>query len=120
MKSELEALDEKEKKSDFENYKNAYVIELFPMGYYQFPKDKIDIFFSILKIENAALKSQFLNMFKIVIHSINCFKCEVEKEGRLGGVLEYVGIKSYRNLYRIRKEMYKHKFFHKEIRFNGN
>ncbi|WP_418121713.1 hypothetical protein ACNFU2_11390 [Chryseobacterium sp. PTM-20240506] len=116
MRTELLELDEVEKESGFSNYKNVNTIELFPMGRFQFPKDKIDLFFEILEIDNERLKIQLKNMFGRFIPVINCYQLKIEKEGPLNGNLEYKGIDSYRNMYRIRNEMFKNKFYRVELK----
>ena len=56
-------------------------------------------------------------MFKIVAPVLNCYQPEIEKEGILKGNFEYKGIESYRNIYRIRKEMFENNFYRKELKF---
>lgn len=117
MRAELIELDKLEEKSSIIKYDTLNTIELFPMGYFQFPKDKTDIFFKILKIEDEKLKQQLENMFQMVIPVINCYQIEIKKEGSLEGNFEYKGIESYRNMYRIRKEMFENNFYRKELKF---
>lgn len=117
MHAELIELDNLEKESGFLNYENSNTVNLFPIGYFQFPKDKIEAFFEVLKIKDEKLKSQLINMFKIVIPVINCYQLEIEKEGILKGNFEYRGLESYMNTYRIRKQMFESKFYRKELKF---
>ncbi|WP_313093841.1 DUF4365 domain-containing protein [Chryseobacterium flavum] len=120
MRSELIELDKIEKESQIPQSIDTFTIELFPMGHFQFPKDKIDLFLKILKIENEKLKEQLKNMFTMVIPVINCYPNEIKKEGYLEGSLEYKGIDNYRNIYRIRKEMFDNKFYRRELKFGRN
>jgi hypothetical protein len=115
---ELKKMNEEEKKSKLSNYKDAFTVELFPMGYFQFPKEEVSTFFKILKLEDEKLKSNLMKMFEVVIPILNCYKTTIDKEGSLNGILEYKGIDSIRNAHRIRKEMYENKFYKKELRFN--
>lgn len=116
MRAELIEIDKIEKESHISQYNNVNTVELFPMGYFQFPKDKIDLFFGILGIENERLKLRLKNMFDKFIPIINCYQLKIEKEGPLNGNFEYKGIESYKNMYRIRNQMFKSKFYRVELK----
>ncbi|HCA06795.1 DUF4365 domain-containing protein [Chryseobacterium sp.] len=120
IRAELIELDKIEKESDISYYENANTIELFPMRHFQFPENETDLFFKILKIEDKKLQEQLKKMFTTVIPVINCFQDEIKKEGYLDGNFEYKGIESYRNIYRIRKEMFDNKFYRRELKFGRN
>lgn len=102
------------------NYQNANVVELFPIGHFQFPKSETDTFLSILKVEDKKLRKQLKMMLKEFIPIINCYQNPIEKEGYLNGNFEYKGIDSYRNIFRIRKEMFANKFYRKKLKFGGH
>lgn len=89
---------------------NKHIITLFPLGNFQFPKDKIDVLFQILNITEERLKEQLKNMLEFVIPVINCLPLKIEKEGPLNGMLEDTGLQSRKNVNRIRKELYNNKF----------
>lgn len=120
LRNELIELDKTEKEIGFLNYQDANVIELFPIGHFQFPKSEMDTFLSILKVEDKKLRKQLKMMLKQFIPVINCYQNPIEKEGYLDGNFEYKGIESYRNMYRIRKEMFENKFYRKELKFRGH
>lgn len=93
-------------------------IELFPMGYFQFPKNKIGKVFKILGIEDQNLKDKLGWFFNEgIIPIINVYAVEIKHEGSLNGVLEYKSIDSYRNMHRIRKLFYENKFYRKDLKF---
>lgn len=120
LRNELIELDKTEKEIGILNYQNANVVELFPIGHFQFPKSETDTFLSILKVEDKKLRKQLKMMLKEFIPVINCYQNPIEKEGYLNGNFEYKGIDSYRNIFRIRKEMFANKFYRKELKFGGN
>ncbi|MDP9959276.1 hypothetical protein [Chryseobacterium lathyri] len=120
LRNELIELDKTEKEIGILNYQDANVIELFPIGHFQFPKSEMDTFLSILKVEDKKLRKQLKMMLKQFIPVINCYQNPIEKEGYLDGNFEYKGIESYRNMYRIRKEMFENKFYRKELKFRGH
>lgn len=120
LRNELIELDKTEKEIGILNYKNANVVELFPIGHFQFPKSETDTFLNILKVEDKKLRKQLKMMLKEFIPVINCYQNPIEKEGYLNGNFEYKGIDSYRNIFRIRKEMFANKFYRKELKFGGH
>ncbi|WP_407503268.1 DUF4365 domain-containing protein [Elizabethkingia miricola] len=120
LRNELIELDKTEKEIGILNYQDANVIELFPIGHFQFPKSEMDTFLSILKVEDKKLRKQLKMMLKQFIPVINCYQNPIEKEGYLDGNFEYKGIESYRNMYRIRKEMFENKFYRKELKFRDH
>lgn len=98
---------------------NKHMITLFPLGNFQFPKDKIAVLFQILDINDERLKEQIKNMLEFGIPVINCLQLKIEKEGQLNGMLEDRGIQSRKNVTRIRKELYHNKFPRIELKFRS-
>lgn len=119
LRTEMIEMDQAEQAAGHSIEGNKHIITIMPLGNFQFPKDKIEIFFHILRITDDKLKNQLKNMFKFVIPIINCLPEKIEKEGPLRGMGEHRGMESIKAMHRIRKEMYEHKFPHIDLKF-GN
>lgn len=97
---------------------DKHMITLFPLGNFQFPKDKMDVIFDILGITQDNLKSQIESMIEQrMLPVINCLPLKIEKEGPLRGIHEEKGIQSTINVNRIRKKLYENKFSRIETNF---
>ncbi|WP_108867502.1 DUF4365 domain-containing protein [Aquimarina aquimarini] len=103
-------LDEKDKERQSLLGKEIYTIDLFPLGYYSFEKEKLQIFYNILEIKDNKLTEQLEQMFELVIPQLNLFKEIIIEEGYLNGIREYEGLNSWK-LACERRE----KFFENEI-----
>jgi len=83
---------------------DKHMITLFPLGNFQFPKDKTDVLFEILGITEDSLKSLIKSMIEQRnLPVINCLPLKIEKEGPLRGMREERGIQSTINVNRIRR-----------------
>lgn len=89
-------LDKKDQERQNMLGKEVYTIDLFPLGYYSFEKDKLEKFYSILEISDNKLIEQLEQMFKVVIPQLNLFKEIINEEGYLNGMLEYEGLNSWK------------------------
>jgi hypothetical protein len=116
MRDELILLDEREKNKKNLN-KDCNIIHVFPAGYFQIPKNKTNKCFEILNITNEVENK--LNWFfsEGIIPVINSYSIDIISEGYGEGNLEYKGIESYRNMYRIRKAFFENEFYKTDIRF---
>ncbi len=103
---------EKENKS---SHSNCHIVELFPIGHFQVPKNKIEVFFKILNISNEDLKKHIKELLKMVKPVFNTYSTEIKKEGYLNGNLEYKGVESYRRMYAVRKAFFDNKFYRTKI-----
>lgn len=114
MRVELSELDKMERDVKIDN-SNCYTIELFPIGHFFVPKNKMDKCFEILGITGKEkLKNQLIEMFNIVVVPvINIYALDLEIEGYMNGIYECKGIENYKNMYRIRKEFHENKFYRK-------
>lgn len=110
---DMKLMDDKERstKTKIENHLH---IHLFPIGYFQFPNDKIEKVYQILDIAEQT-KPFFSNLFnQKVIPVANIYHCTIKEEGFGKGKLDDKGIKSWRNIYRIRKSFYENNFYRNE------
>ncbi|PKQ46080.1 DUF4365 domain-containing protein [Confluentibacter flavum] len=115
-RDELEKLDEIEKKKQHNTSNNSSVINLFPIGYFIIPNDKVEKSFDILEIKDTLLKERLKWFFKEgIIPIVNVYVPEITEEGALEGNLEYRGIESYRKLYAIRKAFFENGFYRTNI-----
>lgn len=116
MRDELISLDEREKSKKYPN-KDCNVIHIFPAGYFQIPKNKTEKCFEILNITSKV--EDRLNWFfnEGIIPVINSYSIDIISEGYGEGNLEYKGIESYRNMYRIRKAFFENEFYKTNIGF---
>jgi len=115
MRLEMMQMDEEEKKVDGKLQVGNFHINLFPIGYFQFPKEKTELVYEIIQVINPEIKKQFDEMFKMLIPIANILHNPIEIEGPQDGILADRGIENWRNLYRIRKSFYENKFYRFEI-----
>jgi len=113
--AEMQDMDDKERKTRVK-MNNCLSIQLFPIGYFSFPKEKIRRVYEILNIKSSSAKKGFDSVFNITMPIANIFYDEIVQEGPLDGNLADKGIESWRNIYRIRKAFYKNKFYRNEMR----
>ncbi|PQJ79557.1 DUF4365 domain-containing protein [Polaribacter porphyrae] len=113
-REELIKLDSIEKEKNL-SHSNYHIVELFPIGHFQVPKNKIKIFFEIVNISDEKLKIHIKKLLKMIIPVFNTYSLKINTEGYLKGNLEYKGIESYRNMYKIRKAFFENKFYRTKI-----
>ena len=117
MNEELKELDKKD--SFAKRIENGMIIELFPIDHFFIPSEKLDLFFNeIIGISDEELISHIIWMKEEgVIPVLNIYVEDIKNEGRENGNLEYKGISSHKNLYRIRKCLYENEIKRVEIKF---
>jgi len=111
MSEEMMQMDEEEKKVEGKSQVGNLHINLFPIGYFQFPKEKTELVYEIIQVINPDVKKHFDDMFKMVIPIANILHNPIEMEGPQDGILADRGIANWRNIYRIRKAFYNNKFY---------
>lgn len=109
-REEMIRMDEEERNIKDKPKKDNLHINLFPIGYFEFPKQKKDKVYEILNIIQEARKI-FDNMFEMVIPIANIYYNPITQEGFVDRELAEKGIESWRNIYRIRKAFYENKFY---------
>jgi hypothetical protein len=93
-----------------------FVIQLFPIGYFQFPKSDKDKVFHILNIQSDKAKRNFKELFESgIIPVANIFYEIIKQEGYLNGKLADVGIQSWRHIYKIRKGFHENNYHRFEM-----
>ncbi|MCR9226626.1 MAG: DUF4365 domain-containing protein [Flavobacteriaceae bacterium] len=108
---ELQEYDRKEECLQVNN-QNIYQIDLFPIGYFSVPMDKVDLLSEIFSFGDGMVLQQIKKMFKMgIIPVINTYVHPVVKEGPLKGNLECKGVDSYKNMYNARKAFFEHGFY---------
>lgn len=110
---DMKLMDDKERstKTKIENHLH---IHLFPIGYFQFPKNETEKVYQILNIAEQT-KPFFNNLFnQKVIPVANIYHCTIKEEGFGKGKLDDKGIESWKNIYRIRKSFYENNFYRNE------
>jgi hypothetical protein len=92
-------------------------IELFPIGYFQFPLNELDRVFKILGINKGKVKAQFRSMLNEgIIPVANILNYPILREGPEKGKLEGNKIEDWLNIYRVRKEFYEAEFRRFELK----
>lgn len=112
-RNELLKMDEIERNITSRPKKDILHIHLFPIGYFEFPKDKKNEVYEILNISEKA-KMIFDSMFDTVIPIANIFYNPIEQEGLIDGKHAEKGLENWLNTYRIRKAFYENKFYRTE------
>jgi hypothetical protein len=117
MNKELKELDKKD--SFAKRTENGMTIELFPIDHFFIPNEKLDLFFNeIIEISDKELISHITWMKEEgIIPVLNIYVEDIKNEGRENGNLEYKGLSSHKNLYRIRKSLYENEIKRVEIKF---
>lgn len=115
MREEMMQMDDAEKMVRGKSKAVNLQINLFPIGYFQFPEEKTELVYEILQVTNPEVKKHFDKMFKMVIPIANILHNPIEMEGLQDGILGDKGIENRRNIYRIRKAFYDNKFYRFEF-----
>jgi hypothetical protein len=116
MREEMIKMDEEEKNIEGKSYIGNLQINLFPIGYFQFPKEKTELVYEIIQVINPEMKKRFDEMFKMVIPIANILHNPIEIEGPQDGIIANRRIENWRNIYRIRKAFYENKFYRFDIK----
>ena len=116
---ELEAkmikMDEDERGIPNKSADDNLNIHLFPIGYFQFPKDKKEKVYDILNIIQKEAREEFDKMFDLpVIPTANIYYSSITNEGLLDGHAADRSPEAWQNIYRIRKSFYENKFYRLE------
>jgi len=111
---DMTRMDEEERKEKVpeQDYLN---IHLLPIGYFKFPRSDKSKVYKILNIKSDSVMEQFDTMFNFAIPTANIFYDKIFQEGPMNGKLADRGIKSWRNIYRIRQAFFENKFFRNEL-----
>ncbi|MDM1415780.1 DUF4365 domain-containing protein [Myroides odoratimimus] len=115
LRKELMDLEQEEKKLDYQFDNSKLTIHLFPIGYFQFEFEKMNLLFDVLKIKDNILKNHLKELFKIIIPEINCFHDTIVEVGLLNGYHDYKGSQSFINVYNIRKQLFENQIYQVKI-----
>ena len=107
---EIKKMDDDEKLVGNKNFKETLQINLFPIGFFKFPKTEIENVLVVLNVQEKA-KDNFRELFDIIIPVANILNDSIECEGYANGKMDDNGFKSWQNVYRIRKYFYENKFY---------
>jgi hypothetical protein len=114
---EMKEFDDLEKEQG-NNKKDSVTVELFPIGHFSVPREKIDSFYEILNIDSYKLTKN-LNFFfdNGIIPVLNILNENIIQEGYVNGYLDDKGIVSWRRIRMIRENLYKEKIKRQEIKY---
>lgn len=100
-------LDEKSVESDGTE---KYHVNLFPMGYFEFPKADLSKVLTFLGVEKSIF-DKYIYLFKFgVVPVCNIYYDPIVEEGIRDGNLAYKGLESTRRIYKIRKFFFENKY----------
>lgn len=115
MVSEMGEMDASENSNIIKTEGQIDIIQLFPIGFFQFPKSELQNVLLILNANSDELISTIKNFLDNgIIPVINIYSNIITEEGYKNGHYEDKGIDSWKNIFRIRKAFYDHKYY----RFN--
>lgn len=114
-KIEMQEMDKSDLNRRKEKKGKFFQIHLFPIGYFEFPKEKTEKVYQILSISNE-IQDVFKNMFGFVIPIANIYYDPIIQEGHLDGKLADKGFESWKRIYQIRKDFFDNEFYRMEIR----
>lgn len=105
----MEKMDEEEK--EFEsNELEKYHVNLFPIGYFEFPKPNLSEVLTFLNIDNE-IKDNYKYLFEYgVVPICNLFYNPILKEGINDGYLGFRGVENWKRIYEVRKFFFENKF----------
>jgi len=107
----MREMDEFEKKIDTRFHDERYIIQLSPIGYFNFPKIKKDTVYEILGV-SGELQIDFDSLFAMsAIPIANIHKSKLTQVGPGKGILDDEGINSVRNFFRVRSAFFDNKFY---------
>jgi hypothetical protein len=108
--AEMMECDEKENNDKDKNSEEQVCVLLFPIGHFSVPKNQLEEFYEILKIDSYTLIKKLEYFFdNHIVPVLNIFN-EIQEEGYVNGMLDDKGIESRRRIRDIRKAMYRKRF----------
>jgi len=112
---EMKEYDELEKKKE-NTWIETVTVQLFPIGHFSIPVEKIDRFYEILNIDSYKLTKN-LNFFfeNGIIPILNILNENITQEGYVNGNADDKGIESWRRIRKIREYLFREKFRRNEI-----
>jgi len=111
--NEMKILDEKEANEIQSNF-DSVTIELFPVSHFLIPKNRLDEFYEILKIDSYKLTKNLDFLFNNGIVPVLNILNDITEEGYGNGKLDDKGIESWRKIRDIRLALYNKKFLRKK------
>ena len=110
LRNKMIEIDKNESEHNQKEFEDGYLIQLFPIGYFKFPKSKKDFVFDIIHAsKDAQLTINNILLFG-AIPIANIYYTKVEQEGFIDGKMADCGLDSWRNLYRVRKAFFDNGF----------
>ncbi len=114
MIDQMKKMDSSEKPNKKINA-SFFIIQLFPIGFFQFPRSDRNEVYKILSIKSNKLKSLISDMLENgIIPVVNIYLSKITHEGFSNGNLADQGIESWRNIYKIRKAFYENEYYRVE------
>ncbi|WP_035108569.1 DUF4365 domain-containing protein [Flavobacterium denitrificans] len=111
---EMKKMDEDEVQELDMGHKEVFRIHLFPIGYFKFPKIKVEDVLKVLNVEEDG-KESLRQLFGMITPVVNIYNETVQGEGFANGKADDKGITSWQNIYRIRKYFYESKFYRTRV-----
>jgi hypothetical protein len=112
--NEIEKYDKEENNNKVESKDEQVCVHLFPIGYFSVPKNQLDEFYEILKIDSYTLVKKLEYSFNNNIIPVLNILNEIQNEGYANGKLDDKGLESWLRIRDIRKALYE-KGFRKRI-----
>lgn len=107
---EMRKMDEDEIPLLGHKHDPTYSINLFPIGYFRFPRTELENVLNALNVQEDG-KESFRQLFGMAIPVVNILNASVECEGFANGKADDQGFDSWQNIYRVRKYFYENKFY---------
>lgn len=106
MREEMVDMDEQDLNENSSSIEDSYCIQLFPIGFFEFPKKDLALVYETLNVILDCRK-KFDDLFMLgVIPVANILNLTVAEEGPLGGMMLDKGFESWKNVYRVRKSFF--------------
>jgi hypothetical protein len=111
LTKEMEKMDDAEVGSKISS-KEVSLIQLMPIGMFQYPTASRDHVYAILGIVDEKVKVQFNNIYNLgAVPVANIYYNPITNEGPLDGHLVFKNIENWRHVYRIRKALYEARYY---------
>lgn len=96
---------------------NSITIELFPIGHFSIPKEKLDILYDILGIDSYKLTRSLDYFFENgIIAVLNILNEKIIQEGYVNGNQDDKGIESWRRIRVIRENLFKNGMYRQNLK----